>query len=68
MPTHAIYRYAEAATRENTRRSYQSALRHFEVERGGFLPASADAIALYLAEHAESLSINTLRSRLAALA
>lgn len=28
-------RYVEAATRENTRRSYQSALRHFEVEWGG---------------------------------
>ncbi|MEM5452723.1 site-specific integrase [Paraburkholderia guartelaensis] len=64
----AIDRYVEAATRENTRRSYQSALRHFEVEWGGFLPASADMIARYLADHAETLSINTLRSRLAALA
>ncbi|WP_293048271.1 site-specific integrase [Pandoraea sp.] len=64
----AIDRYVEAATRENTRRSYQSALRHFEVEWGGFLPASADIIARYLADHAETLSINTLRSRLAALA
>jgi integrase len=64
----AIDRYLEAATRENTRRSYQSAIRHFEVDWGGFLPASADAIALYLADHAESLSVNTLRSRLAALA
>lgn len=64
----AIDRYVEAATRENTRRSYQSALRHFEVEWGGFLPASADMIARYLADHGETLSINTLRSRLAALA
>ena len=64
----AIDRYLEAATRENTRRSYQSAIRHFEVDWGGFLPASADAIARYLADHAESLSVNTLRSRLAALA
>ncbi|MGY6258608.1 site-specific integrase [Paraburkholderia caledonica] len=64
----AIDCYLEAATRDNTRRSYQSAIRHFEVDWGGFLPASADAIARYLADHAESLSVNTLRSRLAALA
>lgn len=60
--------YIQAATRDNTRRSYQSALRHFEVEWGGFLPATADNIAHYLVEHAELLSINTLRQRLAAIA
>ncbi|NVZ67498.1 Tn3 family resolvase, partial [Pseudomonas gingeri] len=58
----------EAATRDNTRRSYQSAIRHFEVEWGGFLPASADSIARYLADHAQTLAINTLRQRLAAIA
>ncbi|CAJ0743492.1 MULTISPECIES: site-specific integrase [Ralstonia] len=62
-----VDRYLEAATRDNTRRSYQSAIRHFEVEWGGFLPASADAIARYLAKHADTLSLNTLRTRLAAL-
>ncbi|MBC3885118.1 site-specific integrase [Undibacterium griseum] len=60
--------YVHAATRDNTRSSYQSAVRHFEVEWGGFLPATADSVARYLADHAESLSINTLRQRLAALA
>lgn len=60
--------YLHAATRDNTRRSYQSAARHFEIEWGGFLPATADAIARYLVDHAESLAINTLRQRLAALA
>lgn len=59
--------YVHAATRANTRRSYTSAVRHFEVEWGGFLPASADSIARYLARHAELLSIATLRQRLAAL-
>ncbi len=63
-----INRYLEAATSNNTRRSYQSAIRHFEVEWGGFLPASSDTIARYLAAHAEVLSINTLRQRLAAIA
>lgn len=60
--------YLRAATRDNTRQAYQSAVRHFEVEWGGFLPATADSIARYLADHAEMLSINTLRQRLAALA
>lgn len=60
--------YIHAATRDNTRRSYQSAVRHFEVEWGGFLPATADSIARYLVDHAQTLSINTLRQRLAALA
>ena len=63
-----VDRYLKAATRDNTRRSYQSAVRHFEVEWGGFLPASADSVARYLADHAQTLSINTLRQRLAALA
>ena len=61
-------RYLEAATRENTRRSYASAVRHFEVEWGGHLPATADNVARYLAEYAGQLATNTLKQRLAALA
>lgn len=60
--------YLEAATRENTRQSYRSAIRHFEVEWGGFLPATANSVARYLADHGDTLSVNTLRHRLAALA
>lgn len=63
-----VDQYIHAATRDNTRRSYQSAVRHFETEWGGFLPATADSVARYLADHAETLSINTLRQRIAALA
>ncbi|AMX02564.1 site-specific integrase [Microbulbifer thermotolerans] len=63
-----IEQYIHAATRENTRRSYQSAIRHFEVTWGGFLPATADSVARYLAEHADTLAVSTLRLRLAALA
>lgn len=59
--------YLDAAERANTRRSYGSAIRHFEVEWGGLLPASIDAIARYLADHAATLTINTLKHRLAAL-
>ena len=59
--------YLDAAERANTRRSYASAIQHFEVEWEGLLPATIDSIARYLAVYAESLSLNTLKHRLAAL-
>lgn len=59
--------YLKAAERQNTLSSYASAIRHFEEEWKGLLPASSDAIARYLADYASSLSGNTLRHRLAAL-
>ncbi len=59
--------YLDAAERANTRRSYASAIQHFEVEWGGLLPATIDSIARYLAEYAGLLSLNTLKHRLAAL-
>jgi integrase len=63
-----VDQYINAATRDNTRKSYQSAIEHFEVQWGGFLPATADSIARYLADYAEVLAINTLKLRLAAIA
>lgn len=63
-----IERYLQAGTRENTRRSYQAAIEHFEVSWGGFLPATSDQIARYLVAYADKLSLNTLKLRLAALA
>jgi integrase len=62
-----IQDYLEAATRENTRKSYRSAVKHYEVEWGGFLPSTPDDIARYLTSYAVTLSISTLRQRLAAL-
>lgn len=64
----SIDQYVHAATRDNTRKAYQAAVRHFEVEWGGFLPATADSVARYLVDHARSHSLNTLRQRLAGLA
>ncbi|MGP0014151.1 MAG: integrase, partial [Pseudomonas sp.] len=61
-------RYLQAATRDNTRRSYQAAIEHFEVSWGGFLPATSDSVVRYLMAHAGVLSINTLKLRLSALA
>lgn len=63
-----VDQYVRAATRENTRQSYRAAVRHFEEDWGGLLPASANAIAQYLAAHADSHALSTLRQRLAALA
>ena len=61
-------RYLDAATRQNTVRSYASALRHFEVEWQGHLPATPDSVARYLAAYAQTLATSTLRQRLAAIA
>lgn len=63
-----VDRYIEAATRDNTRRSYRASIEHFEVTWGGFLPATSEAVARYLATYAGSLSVNTLKVRLSALA
>lgn len=60
--------YVRAATRDNTRKSYRSAVEHFEASWGGFLPATPDSVARYLAHYAPTLSVRTLRQRLAALA
>lgn len=58
--------YIVAATSDNTRRAYQSDIRHF-VEWGGFLPTSADVIMKYLHQHADNLNSRTLVRRLTAL-
>jgi hypothetical protein len=55
--------YLSAAMRANTRRSYESAVRHFEVAWGGVLPATPDSLARYLAHHAQTFSFNTLKQR-----
>ncbi|TQT09432.1 site-specific integrase [Xanthomonas perforans] len=64
----SVKQYLEAATRANTERAYAGAIRHFEVEWGGHLPATAEQVARYLAAYAGQLALNTLRHRLAALA
>lgn len=61
-------RYLNAATRDNTRRSYRAAIEHFEVTWGGFLPATSDSVARYLVNYAGQLSLNTLKLRLSAIA
>ena len=58
--------YLQAATSDNTRKTYRSAIRHFE-RWGGRLPADSETLIRYLVDHAESLNTRTLELRLTAL-
>lgn len=62
-PSHV---YIHAATSDNTRKAYQSDIRHF-FAWGGVLPATIDQIILYLEQHAATLNSRTLLRRLTAL-
>lgn len=59
--------YVLAADRENTVRSYASALKNFEEVWKGLLPSTSDTVARYLAEHATTYRLSTLRLHIAAL-
>ncbi|MCM1959074.1 tyrosine-type recombinase/integrase [Acinetobacter modestus] len=59
--------YLQASIRENTQKSYATAIQHYEFEWHGLLPATADNISHYLSDYAGILSINTLKQRIAAL-
>jgi sugar/nucleoside kinase (ribokinase family) len=58
--------YVRDAVSENTRRAYRADLDHFTAW-GGSVPASPEIIARHLSDHAEVLSMATLKRRLAAL-
>lgn len=59
----AVREYVRSAISDNTRRAYQSDLRHF-VAWGGTIPATDRVVAKYLADHAAILSMATLARRL----
>nr|WP_294973317.1 site-specific integrase [uncultured Pseudomonas sp.] len=67
MATDRVELYIQAGRRASTLQRYRQALEHFE-GWGGFLPATAESVAAYLADYAGELSSSTLRGRLAALA
>jgi len=60
-------RYLEASLAPETRRGYENDVSAF-IRWGGSLPASPEAVARFIAEHAERLSVATLKRRLAAIA
>lgn len=59
-------RFLAAATTDNTRRTYRSAIRHF-LAWGGVLPCEEVAVIRYLLSFAEGLNPRTLALRLTAL-
>ena len=58
--------YLRAATSDNTRRAYQSDIRHF-IRWGGFLPANIELLQRYLSEFADKLNPRTLVRRFTAI-
>ncbi|OEZ50757.1 tyrosine recombinase XerC [Janthinobacterium sp. MP5059B] len=58
--------FLAAATSDNTRRTYRSAIRHFQAW-GGALPADESTVIRYLMAYADSLNARTLALRLTAL-
>ena len=58
--------YLHAATADNTRRAYRSAIRHFE-RWGGRLPTTCERLIDYLLAYADSLNPRTLAVRVTAL-
>jgi len=66
LPAIAHQRYIKAATSQNTRLTYQSAIRHFE-NWGGLLPANESMVIKYLLDFAGSLNPRTLSLRLTAI-
>ncbi len=58
--------YIHLATSENTRKAYQSDIRHYEMA-GGKLPATPEMIASYLHFFADKLNPRTLTRRLIAI-
>ncbi|WP_339759625.1 site-specific integrase [uncultured Sulfitobacter sp.] len=62
----AVEHFIRESLSENTRQAYRSDLAHFTAW-GGTLPATPEAVARYLAEHADSLATATLSRRVATL-
>lgn len=58
--------YLKSATSDNTRKAYQSDIKHYE-QWGGILPATSDIIIQYLQVFAERLNTRTLNRRLIAI-
>lgn len=60
------HNHIASATSNNTRRAYQSDIRHF-IQAGSTLPASFDDILRYLQHYAATLNPRTLERRLTEL-
>ena len=66
LPTAAPQNYWRVATSNNTRRAYQSDVRHF-ISTGGLLPATTESLIHYLNSQAGQINPRTLKRRLVAI-
>lgn len=67
LPTAATHQnYWQVATSNNTRRAYQSDVRHF-ISAGGLLPATTESLIHYLNNQAGQTNPRTLKRRLVAI-
>ncbi|WES30011.1 site-specific integrase [Varunaivibrio sulfuroxidans] len=64
--TGSVRDYVRNSVSSNTKRAYQSDLKHF-ANWGGTIPATDVVVAEYLAAHAHTLSVATLTRRLASI-
>src|SRR5690606_14821987 len=62
----ALHQYIQAATSDNTRKAYRSAIRQFE-KWGGRLPSDRNIVVRYLLARAETLNSRTLDLHLTAI-
>ena len=62
----AVEHFVRESLSEHTRKAYRADLAHFS-DWGGELPASADLVARYLADHADTLAPSSLARRVATL-
>ncbi|MCY4045944.1 MAG: site-specific integrase [Cellvibrionales bacterium] len=65
-PTEAENHYIHAATSDNTRRTYQGAIKRF-IKWGGLLPANKSSLVNYLTAHAAELNPRTLSIHMTAI-
>lgn len=65
-PTESLRHYVQAATADNTRKTYRSAIKQFE-RWGGRLPTDRDTLVRYLLARAETLNPRTLALHLTAI-
>ena len=66
LTSYASLNYVHQATADNTRKAYQSDIRHF-IEWGGKLPCDPGTVVKYCEVHANSLRPKTLKRRVIAL-
>jgi len=64
--TENIRRYISNALSENTIKAYKGDIKHF-IALGGVIPSTAEAVAAYLTDHAETLAMATLSRRLVSI-